>query len=88
MDKFVSFIENKIAPMANKVSRQKYVQALVNTFLTLIPFFSLAAGTSIIPVADGIYIVRTKNGADLKTMKVMRPSVSGLRISPNPNTSF
>ena len=31
---------------------------------------SLAAGTSIIPVADGIYIVRTKNGADLKTMKV------------------
>ena len=31
---------------------------------------SLAAGTSIIPVANGIYIVRTKNGADLKTMKV------------------
>ena len=31
---------------------------------------SLAAGTSIIPVADGIYIVRTKNGADIKTMKV------------------
>lgn len=31
---------------------------------------SLAAGTSIIPVADGTYIVRTKNGADLKTMKV------------------
>ena len=31
---------------------------------------SLAAGTSIIPVADGTYIVRTKNGGDLKTMKV------------------
>lgn len=31
---------------------------------------SLATGTSIIPVADGTYIVRTKNGADLKTMKV------------------
>lgn len=31
---------------------------------------SLAAGTSIIPVADGTYIVRTKNGAGLKTMKV------------------
>ena len=31
---------------------------------------SLAAGTSIIPVAGGTYIVRTKNGADLKTMKV------------------
>ena len=31
---------------------------------------SLAAGTSIIPVADGTYIVRTKNGADLKIMKV------------------
>ena len=31
---------------------------------------SLAAGTSIIPVADGTYIVRTRNGAATKAMKV------------------
>lgn len=43
MDKFINFIESKIAPMANKISRQKYVQAVVNSFLTLIPFFTIGS---------------------------------------------
>ncbi len=43
MEKFSNFIEKKIAPVANKLSRQKYLQALQNTFLALVPFFTLGS---------------------------------------------
>jgi len=43
MDKIVAFIEAKIAPVANKISGQKYVKAVVNSFLTLIPFFTIGS---------------------------------------------
>lgn len=43
MEMFSSFIEKKIAPTANKLSRQKYLQALQNTFLALVPLFTLGS---------------------------------------------
>lgn len=38
-----SFIENKIAPMANKLARQKYVQVIQSVFLTMIPFMTIGS---------------------------------------------
>lgn len=43
MHKISQFIENKVAPVANKLSSQKYLKALQNTFLALIPFFTLGS---------------------------------------------
>ena len=43
MDKFIAFIEKHIAPRANKISNQKYVKAVVSSFLTLIPFFTIGS---------------------------------------------
>ncbi|MBS7009446.1 PTS sugar transporter subunit IIC [Anaerostipes sp.] len=43
MEKFNALIEKKIAPVANKLSRQKYLQALQNTFLALIPFMTIGS---------------------------------------------
>lgn len=48
MEKFNTFIENKIAPVANKLSRQKYLQALQNTFLALIPFMTIGSFSLVI----------------------------------------
>ena len=38
MEKFTAFIEKHIAPMANKLGRNKYVVALQNSFFAMIPF--------------------------------------------------
>lgn len=43
MNKISQFIENKVAPMANKLSTQKYLKALQNTFLALVPLFTLGS---------------------------------------------
>lgn len=43
MEKLTSFIEKKIAPIANKLGRQKYIQALQNSFLALIPFITVGS---------------------------------------------
>ncbi|MDD3139888.1 MAG: PTS transporter subunit EIIC [Lachnospiraceae bacterium] len=43
MEMFSNFIEKKIAPVANRLSRQKYLQALQNTFLALVPFFTIGS---------------------------------------------
>lgn len=48
MEKFNAFIEKKIAPVANKLSRQKYLQALQNTFLALIPFMTIGSFSLVI----------------------------------------
>ncbi len=43
MNKISEFIENKVAPIATKLSNQKYLKALQNTFLFLIPFFTIGS---------------------------------------------
>lgn len=43
MNKFSAFIEKHIAPLANKLARQKYVQAIQSTFLTMIPFMTIGS---------------------------------------------
>lgn len=54
MDKFSAFIEKHLAPYANKLGRNKYIQAIQNTFLTLIPFMTIGSFALIIisPVLD------------------------------------
>lgn len=54
MDKFIAFMEDKIAPVANKLARQKYLQALQNSFMAMIPFFTIGSFALIIisPPAD------------------------------------
>ena len=43
MEKISNWIEKKISPLANKLARQKYLQALQNTFLALIPLFTIGS---------------------------------------------
>ena len=43
MEKFTAFIEKHIAPMANKLGRNKYVVALQNSFFAMIPFITVGA---------------------------------------------
>lgn len=43
MNNFTSFIERRIAPLANKLARQRYVQAMQSTFLTMIPFMTVGS---------------------------------------------
>lgn len=43
MGKFTEFIEKHIAPMANKLGRNKYVVALQNSFFAMIPFITVGS---------------------------------------------
>lgn len=43
MNKMSQFIETKVAPVATKLSSQKYLKALQSTFLFLIPFFTIGS---------------------------------------------
>ena len=43
MEKFTAFIEKHIAPLANKLGRNKYVVALQNSFFAMIPFITVGA---------------------------------------------
>ena len=43
MNKLSAMIERYVAPMANKLARQKYVQAIQSTFLTMIPFLTVGS---------------------------------------------
>lgn len=43
MQKISQFIEEKVAPVATKLSSQKYLKALQSTFLFLIPFFTIGS---------------------------------------------
>lgn len=43
MGKISEFIEQKVAPMAGRMAGNKYLQALQNTFLALVPFFTLGS---------------------------------------------
>ena len=54
MEKFSNAIEKHVAPMANKIARQKYIQALQSTFLSLIPFMTIGSFALIVisPAAD------------------------------------
>ncbi|MDF9824524.1 PTS system cellobiose-specific IIC component [Breznakia sp. PF5-3] len=48
MEKLTNFIEKHIAPVANKLARNKYVQAIQSAFLTLIPFMTIGSFALII----------------------------------------
>lgn len=54
MERFSNVIEKHVAPVANKIARQKYIQALQSTFLSLIPFMTIGSFALIIisPAAD------------------------------------
>ena len=54
MEKFSNFIEKRIAPFANSVARNKYMLALQNAFLSLIPFITIGSLALVIisPPAD------------------------------------
>lgn len=43
MHKISQFIEEKVAPVATRLSSQKYLKALQSTFLFLIPFFTIGS---------------------------------------------
>ena len=43
MNKINNFIEQKVAPVANKLSTNKYLQVLQSTFLALVPLFTLGS---------------------------------------------
>lgn len=43
MNKIGNFIEEKVAPIAGKLSNQKYLKTLQNTFLSLVPFFTVGS---------------------------------------------
>ncbi|TPW90603.1 PTS sugar transporter subunit IIC [Schumannella luteola] len=48
MERMTGTIEKRIAPVANKLARQKYIQVMQSTFLSLIPFFTLGSFALII----------------------------------------
>ena len=48
MNTFISFIEKKVAPIANKIGRQKYIQAITSTFMTMIPLMTIGSFALII----------------------------------------
>ena len=54
MNKFTNFIEKRIAPMANKLGRNKYIVALQNSFFAMIPFITVGSLALVIicPPAD------------------------------------
>lgn len=43
MNTFTNFIESKIAPHANRVAGNKYMRALQNAFLALVPFITIGS---------------------------------------------
>lgn len=43
MKKMSEFIEQKVAPIAGRMAGNKYLQALQNTFLAMVPFFTLGS---------------------------------------------
>ena len=43
MDKIIAFIEKRIAPVANGLAKNRYIRAIQNTFMTLIPFFTVGS---------------------------------------------
>lgn len=48
MDKITGFIEGHIAPVANGLAKNRYIKAIQNTFMTLIPFFTIGSFALII----------------------------------------
>lgn len=48
MNAFISFIEKKVAPVANKIGRQTYIQAITSTFMTMIPLMTIGSFALII----------------------------------------
>lgn len=43
MDKLTALIERRIAPVANGLAKNRYIKAIQNTFMTLIPFFTIGS---------------------------------------------
>ena len=43
MEKFTEFIERHVAPVAGRLGANRYIQAIQNTFLTLIPFMTIGS---------------------------------------------
>lgn len=43
MEKIIDFVEQHIAPLANGLAQNRYIKAIQNTFMTLIPFFTIGS---------------------------------------------
>ena len=43
MEKFTSWVEKSIAPVAGRLGANRYIQAIQSTFLTLIPFMTIGS---------------------------------------------
>ena len=43
MDKLIAIIEQRIAPIANGLAKNRYIKAIQLTFMTLIPFFTVGS---------------------------------------------
>ncbi|MGX8833399.1 PTS sugar transporter subunit IIC [Amedibacillus sp. YH-ame6] len=54
MKKLIALVENKIAPIASKLARQRHLKALQNSFLTAVPFMTIGSFALLIcsPVSD------------------------------------
>ena len=48
MEKLIEFVQEKISPIAGKLASQKYLHALTNTFMTLMPIMTIGAFALII----------------------------------------
>ena len=43
MDKLTSLLEEKLMPLASKIAKQKYLKAISNTFMSIIPFMTIGS---------------------------------------------
>ena len=43
MGKFSKWLEEKLLPLANKIAKQRYLKAISNTFMTIIPFLTIGS---------------------------------------------
>lgn len=43
MEKFSNWLEEKLLPLANKIAKQRYLKAISNTFMTIIPFLTIGS---------------------------------------------
>lgn len=57
MKRISLFIEKRIAPRANKMASNRYLRAIQNTFLALIPFFTLGSFALVITCPPSDYTV-------------------------------
>lgn len=54
MKNFSNWLETKMLPLANKIAKQKYLKAISNTFMSIIPFMTIGSIALVLvsPVAN------------------------------------